>query len=202
MVVDGLILGLLDVVKAVIAGLPHLDPGAGHRAAIDIGHAAAHNRRVALAVEIDVGAIGIVGRAGDVEGPQNGVGRGARRAAVVDRVDQHRHPENIGQQDEFLTPVAAHMARPRQEGDALLPFLMAWLDLFDEGVEVADQRAHHRAEPFVLGAGHARVHHLVRAFFVEIARNLTGASGIIVFGHRLPLRRRFSGPDGHRQSPC
>ena len=61
---------------------------------------------------------------------------------VADQVDHHRHPERIGEQNEFLAFVAAHLAGFSQNLDRMEPFGLGQFDLLDELVQVLDERQH------------------------------------------------------------
>ena len=73
----------------------------------------------------------------DIERPEHrGLG-GAVALAMVDRIDQHRDPEHVGQQDELLPARRAFLAGPGQEIDRLLPFLEGEIGLADVVVQRA-----------------------------------------------------------------
>jgi hypothetical protein len=93
-------------------------------------------------------------------------GRDAGRA-VVDRLDQHRHAEDVGEQNELLPYVVALVPGRGEEGDRGVPFLLGQLDVLDEGVQVMDERPEHLPQAGVRRAGHARGHDVSRAFLAE-----------------------------------
>src|SRR5437868_1588352 len=77
---------------------------------VGIGDAAGGSGGIALAVERDGVAHCLLGRAGDVERAEHRrLGR-PRRLAVVDRVDQHRDAERVGEEDELLALVVGLLA--------------------------------------------------------------------------------------------
>src|SRR3954470_1476268 len=59
---------------------------------------------------------------------------------MIDRVDQHRHAERIGEKDELLPLVVAHLPGAGQKLDPLHPLLEARLDLPDEGMKMTHER--------------------------------------------------------------
>ena len=77
-------------------------------------------------------------------------------AAVVDRLDQHRDPQHVGEQDELLAQSASHFCPVSvRKAIAAVPLRPGQLDLLDERMQVLDQRAQHRAQPRVGGVGDA-----------------------------------------------
>jgi hypothetical protein len=74
-----------------------------------------------------------------VERAQDGLlGRIAKRP-VVDRLREHGHSQDIGEQDELLAGFIAFLACGSEELDSGIPFLLSELHLFDEVVQVCDQ---------------------------------------------------------------
>ena len=92
----------------------------------------------------------------------------AARPAVVDRIDQHRHPKNVGQQDKLLAPFGAHLPGVGQEIDRCQPLLVGRLDFLDCGMQVLDQHRHDLAQPWINVGAHAGVDHVDRGGFLEV----------------------------------
>jgi hypothetical protein len=67
--------------------------------------------------------------------------------AMVDCVDQHRGAERVGQENEFLTRIAAFLADGGEERDGVSPFFKRRLDLADELVQMTYERLGHLANP-------------------------------------------------------
>src|ERR1700722_5860302 len=115
---------LLYVVEALFVRLPCVNLRAGDRSARDVEHSTAHEERLALAIETDICAERIPGRAGNIERAENRVLGTGSRAWVTKSVNQHRDPEHVGQENEFLSPVTARLPRLSQKIDAVQPLLM------------------------------------------------------------------------------
>ena len=88
-------------------------------------------------------------RARHVERPEHGVLGGALGAAVGDELDQRRHPEGVGQEDELLARVVALLAGGGEELDACEPLVALQPDLLDERVQMADGGLADLAQPGV-----------------------------------------------------
>ena len=144
---------LLDVVEAFVIGLPDVDLRIRKRRAVGGPDRTADQHRLALLVEADIGAHGEFGGVGDVEGAEDGGFGGAGGFAVVDRVHQHRDAGHVGEKDELLPPVGAHVAGGGQELDRLEPLGLGRLDFLDGGVEVAGEDGHDLGEALVLRLG-------------------------------------------------
>jgi hypothetical protein len=158
---------LLDVVEAVLVGLPDVDRGTRQRLTVRAGHLPGHQAGRALAVQRDVVPEFPRRRLDHVERPEHGrLGRGAS-GPVVDRLDQHGHPEHVGQQDELLPHVVAHVTGAGEEVDGYAPLLLGQLDVLDEVVQVAHQRRHDLLEPGVRRPLEARRDHLGRTLLGE-----------------------------------
>src|SRR6266436_7144533 len=131
---------LLYVVVAVVVGVPNIDHGAGERPAVDGRDRTGDQHRVALHAAGDVLTYLLLRRGLNEEWPEHrGLG-GAFRHRMVDRIDQHGDAERVGQQDEFLALVVAHVAGASEEVDAVFPFLLGRAHLAHEGMEVPHQR--------------------------------------------------------------
>ncbi len=131
---------LLHVVIAVIVGMPDVHDRARKRLSVDGRDRAGDQHRIAFHRAGDVGAAVLLRRGLDEERAEHrGLGR-AFRHRMVDRVDQHGDAERVGQQDELLALVVAHVPGAGQEIDAVFPFLLGRADLADEGMKVAHQR--------------------------------------------------------------
>ena len=59
---------------------------------------------------------------------------------MVDQVDDHRHAERIGEQDELLPLVVALLPVSVRNWMAVEPFGLGQLDVLDEAVQVTDER--------------------------------------------------------------
>jgi len=130
---------------------------AGDRPAIEIEHPAADQGRNAAGVAMgDIAAFRHLRRAEAVERAEDGGFGGALGFAVIDEIDHHRDAERVGEEDELLALVAAHLARFGQDLDRLKPLRLGQLDLFDEGVEMANEAQHDLPQPRVRRRGKPR----------------------------------------------
>ncbi len=86
---------LLNVIEALVIGLPDIERCARDRPAFDVADVTVNHHILPLLVEADIGSHRQLRRAGDVEGPQHRTLGRSGRLAVVDCVDQHRHAEHI-----------------------------------------------------------------------------------------------------------
>ena len=143
---------VLDVVEAVLVGLPDVEQRAGDRLAVGRAHRAAHEARRAGRAVGEVVAVLEGGRALDEEGAEDGRLGGAGRAAVVHAHHEHRQPEGVGGEDELLALVVGDVAGAREEVDGGEPLLLGELDLAGEGVQVAHQRLQDLAQAGIGGA--------------------------------------------------
>ena len=69
---------------------------------------------------------------------------------MIDRVDQHRDAERVGQEDELLTLVGAHLTRAGQERDRLLPLGAGRLELAHYRVQVGGDHVEYPARARIL----------------------------------------------------
>ena len=69
-----------------------------------------------------------------MEGAEHGEIRSRPRVPVVDRVDEHRCAQHVGEQNELLTSTVAEPAHLGQEFDTAVPFMLGWFDFADEAV--------------------------------------------------------------------
>jgi hypothetical protein len=161
---------LLHVVEAVVARLPDADLSVGDRLPRGIFHAALHERRPAGRTRLrDAGADGDIGRAGDEERPEHRRFGGARMLAVAQEVDQHRHAERVGSEDEFLPLVVAHLADLGQQLDRGEPLLRREARLAHERVQVRDEARHHFLQARVGRALQPRDHRIGERLLIELA---------------------------------
>ncbi len=143
----GCTVGLLHVVEALVVGLPHVDGGAGQRGAVDRDDPAGDHARRAGAHQVDVVAERADRRLHHVERAEHRrLGRDAE-LPVGDRLDQHRQPEDVRQQDELLPLVVALVPGPGEEVDRRLPLGDRQLDVAGERVQVPDERDQDLAQP-------------------------------------------------------
>jgi hypothetical protein len=147
----GLDTPLLHVVEAFVVGLPHVEHSARNRPAFSVEDPARDRHVLALAIEADIRPHRQFGRAGHMKRAQHCAFRSSGGSAIVDRVDQHRHAQNVGEQDELLPPIVAHVSRPGQELDRFKPFVLRRLDFLDGLVQLARNDGHRVFEAFVLG---------------------------------------------------
>ncbi len=90
-----------------------------------------------------------------MEGAEDRVLGGAGRTPVIDRVNQHRQAERIGQKDELLPLLRADLPGPCQKIDAEVPFILGQVDFAREVVEMLDEASHHLCQ--------ARIHILAHS---------------------------------------
>jgi hypothetical protein len=116
----------------------------------------------------------------DVERAEHGGVRCAVLIAVVDRVDQHRDAEDVGQQDELLTRRIRLVSGTRQKIDRGHPLVERQVDVAHERVQVLDQSGQQRARARIGGVRKALDDRL-------------GELGIVERGHRIVLVRGLAG---------
>ena len=143
----GLIGRLLQIVEAVIVGVPDVDRHARQRLALEIGDAALHEHPLARQLGRDVGAVRHRLVLADIERAEHGGLGGAIALAVVDRIDQHRNPEHVRQQDELLPGRGAFLADAGQKIDRITPFVEGEIGLADEIVQRLHQFFHQEFDP-------------------------------------------------------
>jgi hypothetical protein len=125
----------------------HVKGGARQRRAAGRDDPAGDHARSAGADQVDVVAERAGRRLHHVERAEHGrLGRDAE-LPVRDRLDQHRQPEDVGQQDELLPLVVGLLPHPGQEVDRLLPLRDRQLNVAGERVQVPHQRDQDLAEP-------------------------------------------------------
>src|SRR4029077_9902543 len=74
---------------------------------------------------------------------------------IVDRVNQHRNPQNVREQDEFLTVIGTHLPGTGEEVDGLPPLTLRQLRFPDDRMKVPDNDRHHLAQSGALCVPHA-----------------------------------------------
>jgi hypothetical protein len=103
--------------------VPNVHRHACQRLAREVGDAALHEHPLARQRGRDIGAMRRHLVLADIERAEHrGLG-GALALPVVDGIDQHRHAEHIGEQDELLPDRSALLTGPGQEIDRIFPFL-------------------------------------------------------------------------------
>ena len=189
---------VLRIVKTIRLRLPDIEQRAFDRVAVEIEHPAADQGRCpGLVKSGDVATRRQLGRAEPVERAKHRRLGGTIRFAVADQVDDHRDPERVREQDEFLPLVAAHPTGFGQDLDRLEPLRLGQLDFLDEGVQVLDETQHDLPQPRIR----------------RLRKSLQHLGGNVVFGlvplhlhaiphvrstWRLKRRRRLSGRSGCR----
>ncbi|AJC61594.1 hypothetical protein GZL_09071 [Streptomyces sp. 769] len=157
---------LLHVVEAVLVALPHIDDGTRHRHPVEVGHGAGDDTGGAGADLVDGVAEFSTGRLGHVEGAQD---RALGAVCVaVDGLDQHRHPEYVGEQHELLPAVVTHPADGGEEGDGALPLGHRRPQLLHQRMEVPGDRAHDLAQARIGGVGETRQHGIDRGVLLVV----------------------------------
>src|SRR5262245_16275580 len=147
----GLLVQLLDVVEAVCIGLPDVDPGIRYRDTLVIGDGAGDQAGLSVVDAGDVVTECALRRDDYVEWAFNCRLSGYAVGFVVQRVDEHRHAQNVGQEDELLTGGCAGLAGVGKELDRTRPFLLAEADFLDEGMQVVDKRCQYLPKPGIGG---------------------------------------------------
>ncbi len=115
--------------------MPDIDGDARQRLASKIRNTALHEHPLAGKLCRDVGAVRRHLVLADIERAEHGSLGGAFPLAVIDRIDQHRHPEHVGQQNELLADRRAFLAGAGEEVDRVFPFLEGEIGLLDIGVQ-------------------------------------------------------------------
>ena len=80
----------------------------------------------------DIGAVRHRLVLADIERAEHGGLGGAVALAMVHRIDQHRNPEHVRQQDEFLPGRRAFLADAGQKIDRIAPFVEGEIGLADD----------------------------------------------------------------------
>lgn len=78
---------------------------------------------------------------------QRGRGFGGAVVAVVEKADQRREADRIGEQNPFVVGVVRGFADAIKEVDAVFPFLLCELDLTREGMQMGNQTGHDLSKP-------------------------------------------------------
>jgi hypothetical protein len=134
---------MLGVVQTGRIRLPDIQRGARNGMGVQIEHASADHRRHAAAVaRRDVGPGRQVRRPLTMEWSEDRRFGGAIVFPVVDQIHHHRDAEGVRQENEFLAAVIAHPAGFGEESDRVEPFSLGQIHLFDETMEVTNERAH------------------------------------------------------------
>jgi hypothetical protein len=102
-----------------------------------------------------------------VERPLDGGLGTAVHRRVGEALDEHRHPEHVGEQNELLPGGVAALPGVGQEPDAGRPLLPGEPDVLDERVSVTDERRENLPEPRVRGPGEALGNDVGRVLLVE-----------------------------------
>ena len=74
---------------------------------------------------------------------------------MIDEVDEHREPECVREQDEFLAPIAAHPPDLGEKANARHQLRLGERLLDSELVQVADQAANQLTQPGIRAELHA-----------------------------------------------
>ena len=93
---------------------------------------------------------------------------------MIDQVDDHRDAQRIGQQDELLPGGIARMPGGGGKVDALKPFRLGQLHLFDERMEMTRQAEHDLAQPRIRRALEAAQPVIGNVVFSSSRRSLLG----------------------------
>ena len=96
--------------------------------------------------------IWICGASATKNGPKTVASVASPVGLVVHRDGLHRHAKDVGEQNELLPGFGGDPADAGEEVDARGPFRLGEPDVPDEGMQVADQRAHHFAVTFAAAA--------------------------------------------------
>mmetsp|Transcript_24147 Transcript_24147/g.45157 ORF Transcript_24147/g.45157 Transcript_24147/m.45157 type:complete len:253 (+) Transcript_24147:337-1095(+) len=161
---------LLDVVKTVVVCLPYVDGGAFDGVSVSVGDSPRHKHGLALRILADVRAHFILRRSFQVKWPEHrALGRADLRSGfVIDCIDKHGNPEAVGEEDELLPPVVAHVSGGGEKLYALDPFLLGQLHVLDEAVGVSHERVNDLRQTRVLRVGVAAGHHFRGSVFREV----------------------------------
>lgn len=153
------VVGVLHIVVARRVRLPDVDLAAGDRLPRRVAQRAHHQARLARRVGRDGAAVGQVERLVRVEGPEHRALGALARFRVVDRVDEQREAEDVGQEDEFLADIVAHLSRRGEELQASHPFFRAETRLACKVVQMRYQSLEDEFEARVgvVGVDHDRI---------------------------------------------
>ncbi len=115
----------------------------------------ADQQRLRAEVAGDRVAVGSPGCILDVEGSEHRRFRRAAGDSVVDEIDEHRDPECVSEQDEFLAPLRAHLSNLGEKANARHQLRLGERLLDGELVQVADQAANQLTQPGIGAVLHA-----------------------------------------------
>ena len=147
----------LEVIQAVLAGLPHLHQCIRNRLAVVVGDAAVHHDLRHRRLRHDAGAERQFRRALAIERPEQAALRAEfARLLVVHRVDQRADAQHVGEQDELLAERRAGLADRGEELDAGQPLGRRQPHVAGEGVQMAHRRVHDLLQARVRRVRHLR----------------------------------------------
>ena len=161
--------GVLDVVEAVLRRLPDVEERARDRLPRRIEHAPSEGGRLRRILRREIGPRFAGRRALDIEGAQHRAFRPSRGAPVGDRVDEHRHTERVGEEDEFLPVLVALLPGRGEEPDRLEPLCRRELDFPHDRMDVADDALEDLLRTRVLAALDACEHRVGQVCLGEVA---------------------------------
>src|SRR6478672_2890104 len=144
---------VLDVIEAVLVGLPHFDPGVRDRPAGHVSHGSLHPAWLPGGPARDVAAVVDTRRILGEERTEDSGFRGVTVGHVVDVDRLHRCAEDVGEQDEFLAAVIGDVPYCGEKLDSGVPFVLGEPYIADECVQMLDECLHHEGQPVVLTAG-------------------------------------------------
>src|SRR5437868_2752165 len=163
----------------MIIGMPNVHRRTTERFSPEIGDSALHKHPLSRNTSGNIGTVRHRLVLADIKWAQyRGLGR-AVAFAMIDRIDQHRNPEHVGQQDKLLPARAALLANAGQEIDRITPLVKGEIGFADEVVQRPDQFLHEEFD--------APVRRLLKATY-------DGGSkfGLVELGHFSVLQVRLS----------
>src|SRR5713101_6014712 len=167
------LLGVLLLVQPVFVCLPDIEQSTGNGCPSGGKHAPRHDHRLAPTIFADGSPHGQLCCAFPVERAEDRALGCPTRQAMIDGIDQHRDPGNVGEQDELLAPLIAHVTSSGQELNPQCPFFLGELNLAHKGVNVGDEAGHYLLQPGIGCVYHAVQHILSNLLLAIVAHALS-----------------------------
>ena len=159
----------LQVVQPIGVGLPDPDRSVRDAVAVAVQHLAIDDDFLVASLLHDLCPSRQFRRVFPIErAEQAGLGRGLGRGLVVQRIDEGRDAENVGQQDELLPDRGARVADGGKELDPLQPFGRGEVHLAGKRMQVLHRGFHDLTQPRIRCPGHLFEHGVGYGEFVQI----------------------------------
>ena len=148
---------LLYIIETIGIVRPDVHESPLHWVPIDIQDPAFKEAAFTLPIERDVVTHSPLWRAFDMERAEDRILGRTVRTSMVDSIDKHRNPENIRKQNIFLPSIRTYLTCLSEKIDGGLPFVRRRFHIFDECMQVTDQRMHNLPNAWIDIGAHTRV---------------------------------------------